>query len=348
MRPILSMLVTSVLIATGSPTAAALQWEAQELVDGGRIDAIADLGKGTLLLGTRSPNPGRVFRSDDYGRSWRDISGESGKVTEEHITCIAPAGEGVVYFCTGGGHVWKSTDRGTTWHDLGKISHNLNTEGAALCYGLTMLPSGTMLLSDTYTPGGHVYRSTDQGETWEDLGSISSRALYRFEKTSDGVIVNGWEGAIFKSIDDGRSWVKKVTLSDTALFATVVLDNGDLLQGDADGELFRSSDQGESWDSVGKVGDAADDFADLGNGVVLYSTYTNSFAVHVSRDHGLHWQSLGPVSTGVPGDILDHFIAVHEPQEGAVVVGGTVKGFAVRLSASRLHTSEKANPRDLQ
>lgn len=328
----------SLLIALGAgapespaPTAA-IRWEVQKLAPGGRIDAVADLGEGVVLTASRNPKPGHVFRSVDGGRSWTDSGNLLGDDSiASSISCIASAGGGTAYFLTGDGHVWKSTDWGQHWTNLGRVSTNPRHGHFLHSYGIAVLEPGTVLVSDTNPSGGHVFRSDNGGADWQDLGPMPPMALYRFEPMPGGVLVNGWAGHVYKSVDDGRTWMDKGRLADTALYATAYLENGIALQGAEDGTLYRSTDYGETWSESARFAEAADDFAYLGDGVVLYSTYTGARNVYLSRDHGITWENLGPVPTGVPDDVLDHVVPV--TFEGKTyAIGGTKKGFIVRTS----------------
>jgi len=163
------------------------KWQTISLIEPGRIDAIASLDDGVLLAGSRNPTPGRIFRSADYGNTWTNL----GQITPTGITCLL-AGRGKnAYFLTEKSELWLSPDRGQTWKYQTTLSSGKNTEGFALAYGLWMTEQGTLLASDANSSGGHVYRSTDRGRTWKDMGKISNRALYRFNRAGKAVVVNG-------------------------------------------------------------------------------------------------------------------------------------------------------------
>jgi photosystem II stability/assembly factor-like uncharacterized protein len=235
-----------------------------------------------------------------------------------------------VYLLTGDAHVWKSTDRGKSWFNLNRVSTHPRLGPFQHSYGLTVLATGTILVSDTNPAGGHLFRSEDSSTTWHDVGPVSDRALYRFEQTDDGVLVNGWAGHVYKSTDDGQTWRDCGQLTDSPLYATEFIGAGVALQASDDGAIFRSTDNGDTWTQVAKLADAADDFASLGDGVVLYSTYTGRKHVYMSRDSGLSWANIGRVPTGADDDVLDHVIAVQ--YEGRrFAVGGTKQGYLVRL-----------------
>lgn len=336
----LVFLTSAALLAGPQPTAGTLRWESRLLLAGGRIDAIADLGSGVVVAGSRDGQPSHLFRSTNAGATWTDLGSVVGTDRPAaNVTCLASAGAGTAYLLTGDAHVWKSTDWGQNWSRLGRVSTHPRLQSFQHSYGLTVLASGTILVSDTNPAGGHVFRSVDSGTTWHDVGPVSDRALYRFEQTDDGILLNGWAGHVYKSTDDGQTWRDGGQLTDSPLYATDYLGGGVALQASESGLIFRSTDNGNTWSQVARFPDAADDFVSLGNGVVLYSTYTGRNHLYLSRDDGLTWSDIGRVPTAEDDDVLDHVIAVqHEGRRYAV--GGTKQGYVVRL-----HVDSDCEPR---
>lgn len=309
-----------------NPDPASRAWQAYPVIPGGRIDAIADLGDGVVIAGSRNPKPGHIFRSTDCGETWVDLGNLLGEALHTgSVTCVASGGEGVAYLLTGDAHVWKSENWGATWSPLGQVSNMPRHEGFHHSYSMTVLPSGTVLVSNTNPTGGHVFRSEDGGASWQTIGPVSPMALYRFETVQDGVLLNGWSGRVYKSTDDGKTWRDQGQLSEKALYATVYLGKGIALQGGEDGRLFRSTDDGESWGEVARFADSADDFVQVGAGEVIYTTYTGEKNLYLSKDYGLTWENMGPVPSGAEGDTWDHAVPVR-CGKSMVAVGGTSQG----------------------
>ncbi len=307
-----------------------VEWTSQLVCEGGRIDALADLGQGVVIAGSRFPQPGFIYISRDAGASWTNLGRLLGDDPQgSSVTCMCGDGDGTAYLLTGDAHVWRSDDKGESWSMLTRVSDNPRLGTYQHSYGLIVLPTGTLLVSDTNPDGGHVFRSADRGESWTDIGAVSPKAVYRFERVSDCVLLNGWAGHVYKSGDDGQSWTDCGELTDSALYATAYLGDGVALQAAENGLVFRSSDDGDMWNEVVRFDDAADDFVSLGNGIVLYSTYTGERNVYLSRDGGLTWSNTGPLANTVDGDVLDHVITVeHEGSRHAI--GGTTHGYIVR------------------
>lgn len=286
---------------------------------GARIDAVTDLGEGIVLVGSRETDLGRVAVSRDYGKTWTD----HGQVIAGHILNVLALGPETVLASTLEGEIWKSTDQGTSWRKTQKISE-------IRVYGMTMTNQETVLACNyDNEKGGHVFRSTDAGETWSDLGVRSPKGLYRFQKVRDGVLVNGVAGRLYKSRDDGLTWVEIGQISTHPLYPIESLPTGVVLLGDEAGRIFRSTDDGLTWKDVANVKLPLDDFVWMRDGLVYLSSYQGTKHLFVSDDAGLSWKDIGPTPDG---DVLDHVIAL-KGSNPPVAVGGTTEGRILRLVA---------------
>ncbi len=301
-------------------------WSISEVAKGGRIDAIRQLDENVVLCAGRGVNKGKLFISYDYGIHWSLLA----QPVEVDITCIAETGDrNEFYILTGTAEVWGTRDGGKTWKHLKTLlDKNRNRERYAAAYAIMYTRHGTLLVTDTDSDGGHIYRSTDKGYTWQDMGAVSQDALYRLERTGNGIIVNGWQGGVYKSIDDGITWNKMQQLTDAALFATEYMGMSVLLQADQSGKVFRSPNLGYEWDSVAHLAGAADDFVNIGYGAAYYGTYTGRKQVYLTINYGKEWLLVDTLPT-VAGDWLDHGIRI-ETTDSVITLSGTNKGFIVR------------------
>lgn len=304
------------------------QWSVTQLAPGGRIDAIRQLDKEAVVCATRGPHKGKLFISEDKGITWTFLA----QPVTVDITCIAETGRrNEFYILTGTAEVWGTMDGGKTWKLLKTLlAKNKNTQNYAAAYAIMYTNQGTLLVTDTDSDGGHIYRSVDKGQTWQDRGAVSHKPLYRLERTGNGIIVNGWQGAVYKSIDDGHTWNTMQQLTDTALFATEYLGMSVVLQADQSGKVYRSPNLGYEWDSVAHLNGAADDFVNIGYGAAYYSTYTEKREVYVTIDYGKSWTSIGKVPT-VENDWLDHGVRL-ETADSIITLSGTHKGFMLRTA----------------
>lgn len=313
------------------------KWHVTTVAEGGRIDAIRQLDDTTVLCAARGQHKGKLFISFNRGLNWKLLS----QPVNADITCIAETGnKKEFYILTGTAEVWGTQDGGLTWKKLKTLlDKNKNRERYAAAYAIMYTDHGSLLVTDTDSDGGHIYRSTDKGLTWSDMGAVSQNALYRLERTGNGIIVNGWQGIVYKSIDDGVTWNKMQKLSTAALFATDYLGMSVLLQADQSGTLYRSRNLGYEWDSLAHLNGAADDFVNIGYGAAYYSTYTDQKQVYLTTNYGTSWIALGAVPT-IKEDWLDHGIRM-ETKDSIITLSGTTKGFLLRTAFHKQELAAK-------
>ena len=312
-----------------------IPWTVTELIPGGRIDAIAYAGHHVVICGTRSPNPGWIFYSTDDGRTWQKGQRLPSRGPWTGVTCIACDKNGLCFAINESSELFRSADDGKTWTRLRKVSDGAVKVRKSISYGLCVTKQGTILISDTDSSGGSVYRSTDKGITFTKAGRVSPQALYRFDQCRNGIFVNGWEGAIYKSEDDGQTWNIWDRMDSTALYATEYMLPGTIVQASEAGYVYTAdADAPGSFRRMAKPGGAADDFVYLGYHTLIYTTYTESRDVFISYDEGKTWVDDGLVPTGAPGDWLDHVICM-DLEDSVIAIGGTHKGFIIRAAYAR-------------
>jgi photosystem II stability/assembly factor-like uncharacterized protein len=74
--------------------------------------------------------------------------------------------------------------------------------------------------------------------------------LHVFASDHGSMFITGEGGTIFRSTDQGRSWQGAVTANKGSLWYGLALSDGALLVCGMRGHLYRSSDDGETWQSV--------------------------------------------------------------------------------------------------
>lgn len=213
-----------------------------------------------LLAGTR---PGGFFRSVDAGKTWKDVTppGVIPKSTVNagptRVTQILfdPIDDGTVWAAIEIGGVYRSKDRGLTWEYKNKGLVSGDVHGLAI----VKPPGGNKILFVTTNMGLH--RSEDNGETffvqslpspWPYTRGITPRA------DNTGVIFvgngngpPGNDGFLLRSRDYGKTWedAKLADSLDSTVWciAAHAADPKLLFVCTNLGELFRSTDGGESW-----------------------------------------------------------------------------------------------------
>ena len=99
---------------------------------------------------------------------------------------------------------------------------------------------------------GEVLRSTDNGETWDDGSGLPPFLVQSLAVNGDGHIFAGTEGSgVFRSTDNGETWEAINTgMTDSVVWALLVHSDGHLFAGTAGSGVLRSTDNGETWEAV--------------------------------------------------------------------------------------------------
>ena len=211
---------------------------------------------------------------------WRCIGPHRGGRVVAVAGC--PVDPMTFYFGACAGGVWKTTDGGQTWL--------CTTDGfftTAAVGALTVAPSdrnvvyagtGEACIRNDVSHGDGVYRSTDAGKSWTNVGLSDSRHIGRVlvhPRDPDLVYVaalgHAWgrseQRGVFRSEDGGRTWEHVLHKSDRAGSHDVALDPANprvlyaavwqaqryphaLVSGGEDCGLWRSTDGGTTWTDI--------------------------------------------------------------------------------------------------
>ena len=205
---------------------------------------------------------GGVYRSDDFGDTWRIMNrglwtdGESSAAT----LAVHPRNPDILYLGTGEawgrpkgpyGGLLLSRDGGRSWELLSR-EVKFCGHGSYVQFGevLQIAPwNPRRLYAGTYIDG--VMRSEDGGRSWERLGleglHISSLQLH---PKRAGLIVVSTDKGLFISRDDGRTWtcaLKGVHARDVALDPA---DPNTIYVITRRRGVFKSTDGGKTWRAI--------------------------------------------------------------------------------------------------
>ena len=179
---------------------------------------------------------GGVWKSDDYGNTWRPVSDEYFRTSSVGALAVAPSNPDIVYAGMGescfrgnilqGDGIYKSTDAGKTWQYVGL--ENTETVSKIRVHPTNPDIVFAAVLGHAYGPNPErgVFRSKDGGKSWErvlfrnnetgaiDL-SIDSRnpdviyaGLWQVYRTPHSMESGGPGGGLFKSTDGGSTWTE--------------------------------------------------------------------------------------------------------------------------------------------
>ncbi len=211
---------------------------------------------GVLRLGEWS-----VLVTEDSGQSWVLSNPPPIEPIVPDTMALAIAqrsnGQTVVYAGTIGCGVLRSTDRGRSWDTLGR-TRCAETAQRGMPTDVYALAVDAGSADTVYAAASqHVYRSTDGGLTWQEIGPDLTNPVA--ELVTDPVqpgkvhLVAGLAG-LWTSNDGGSTWLQQGTASfaTASLTALAAVPNvgGHLVAGSSSGEVWRSTDGGASWQDI--------------------------------------------------------------------------------------------------
>jgi len=246
---------------------------------GGRVTAVAGHRDtpGTFFMGATG---GGVWKTDDYGQSWQNVSdgyfatGSIGAIrvadTDPAIVYVGTGSDGIRSNVIAGRGVYRSDDGGATWRfaglrDVGQI-------GAVLIHPADPDLVYVAAIGHAFGPSAErgVYRSRDGGRSWERVLFVSDStgavdlefapddprviyaSMWRVERRPWTIISGAREGGVYKSTDGGDTWARLagglpdglVGKSDLAVSAADPARVYVLMEAEPGGGLYRSDDRG--------------------------------------------------------------------------------------------------------
>ncbi len=140
------------------------------------------------------------------------------------------------------GVVLKTTDGGNTWSRpwTPGISTNL--------YDVEMVSLDTV-----FTAGlsGEIFRSTDEGESFQEMSTPTSEVLYALEFINSEVgFAAGFNGVILKTTDGGSTWELKPSGTTSRLYDIEFVNETTGFACGWNGTVIKTTDGGETWQGL--------------------------------------------------------------------------------------------------
>lgn len=246
-----------------------------------------------------------------------------------------PTDRNVFYFGACAGGVWKSIDGGTYWENISDGFLKRAAVGAIAVSeadpNVIYVGTGESTIRGDVSWGDGVYKSTDGGRTWANVGLPDSHhigAIRIHPQNPDVVYVAvlghafgpNKERGVYRSMDGGKHWAKVLHVSDKAgavdlaldvtnpriLYATVWQVHRhfwELVSGGPDSGLWKSTDGGETWTDItrnkglpqegilGKIGVTTSP-AKPGRVWALVEAEGEKSGLYRSEDYGDTWSQL--------------------------------------------------------
>jgi len=214
----------------------ALQWRNIGPFRGGRVCAVAGVPNQPLIYYFGATGGG-VWKTEDAGLTWKNISDGFFKTGSVGAIAVADADPNVIYVGMGetairgvatshGDGVYKSTDAGKTWKSLGlektrQISTiRIHPKNSELVY---VAAQGSIWNPN---PERGIYRSKDGGKNWELVLKVNDgtgacdlcmdtnnprilyAAFWEHQRQPWRVMSGGPNSGIYKTLDGGDTWQK--------------------------------------------------------------------------------------------------------------------------------------------
>ena len=231
----------------------------------------------TVQIDIKAQNSAPVDPSFYQGYQWRNIGPERGG--RSLAAMGSPGRPNEYYFGATGGGLWKTTDGGNEWFPVTDGQITSSSIGAVAVSetnpDVVYIGGGETQLRGSITQGDGVYKTTDGGKTWRDLGLKETQAISRIRvhPTNPNIVYvaalghiygDNEQRGVFRSKDGGNTWEKVLYVSDKAGAADLIIDRKNpnviyattwqvyrkawkMWGGGPDCGLWKSMDGGDTW-----------------------------------------------------------------------------------------------------
>ena len=286
---------------------------------GGRSTAVTGVASNPHLFYMGSTGGG-VWKTNDAGTTWNNISDGFFNVGSIGAIAVAPSDENVIYVGSGsacprgnissGDGMYKSTDKGKTWTHIGLEKSGMI--GRIIIDPVNENIVYAAVLGNPFGPNPErgVYKSNDGGITWDKVLFVSARtgavdleihptnkrvlfaAMWTVERKPWTIVDGSEEGGIWKSSDSGITWTKVEGGLPSGIIGrsgiTISPANPDKMwvitetAKEKDGGIYHSEDGGTSWSKINRD-----------HNLRQRAWYYNHIVAHPTDEHTIYVMNAG-------------------------------------------------------
>ena len=279
---------------------------------------------------SESTNPAAKYDSLFKSIKWRSIGPYRGGRT--NAVSGSRGNDQLFYAGYTGGGVWKTDDAGNHWKNISDGFFTTASIGDIAVSesdpNVIYVGTGEHAVRGVMTSfGDGVYKSTDAGKTWKNIGlqktrHISDVAIHPSNPdlvyvASQGTVHgNNNERGVYKSIDGGINWKRVLYINDSTGIASLAMDLNNprilyaaawqhrrlpwsVISGGAGSSIYKSDDGGETWKKIneglpselGKIGLAVSR-ANSNRVFAIVESEKSKSGLYRSDDAGKSWRLL--------------------------------------------------------
>jgi len=165
------------------------------------------------------------------------------------IYSLAVNSNGDIFAGTDSSGLFRSTDNGNSWVNIGFTNTWIHTNG------IVINPSQEILVAvDNKDATGGVLRSTNNGNDWDTLGLTNNAEIAIALNSIGNIFVGTAAQGVYRSTDNGQNFVQINQGLDTSNgmnpVSFAINTSGHIYLGTLSGGVFRSTDNGDNWTQI--------------------------------------------------------------------------------------------------
>jgi photosystem II stability/assembly factor-like uncharacterized protein len=292
----------------------------------------------TYEKGLRQARQMSIEKGIGFDAEWT-VQGPGNIGARANTIAVHPTNENIIFTGFSNGGVWRTTDGGANWESVFDDQLWLSIGDIAFDpINPSTIYVGTGDPNISFFPmiGDGIYRSTDGGDTWENIGLQAQRVIPEIivHPTNPQIIFAASMGlplvrdnarGLFRTKDGGNTWEQVLFISESAGVIDIQMDpfNPDVLYASGwdrvrnnqeslvvgeGAKIYKTTDGGDNWEQLegglptGELGRTGMAISALTPDLV-YAMYMgidqNIYGIYKSQDAGATWDSLD--ITGVQG-----------------------------------------------